>query len=298
MTITAKVIAHSRPVWATDDSFDLFTMQLKYPRFIHSEFMTHRMFSRNASSSRAIPAHVQLARIKEDPVVPTYWGSKKKGMQAGKELEGQRLDSAKYTWLHTMELAHAGATTLDFLGLHKQIANRICEPWAHISVVVTATEWRNFFALRRHAAAQPEIRALADKMWEAQRASIPDIKAPAAPTDSPFDAHSGWHVPYVAKPSCGLHDQLQQAKVSTARCARVSYNRHDGTPATDEEDFELHDHLLKMGHMSPFEHSATPMPRGTLGEPNWPVGATHKDKEGEYWSGNFRGWIQYRQLLQ
>lgn len=180
--ITAKVIEHS----SSQDGVDLITLQLRYPRFIHSEFMTHRVFSRNASSSRAIPVAKMLAQVRNDPAMPIHWGANQAGMQAHAELQGIGRSRAAARWKLAAEAAANHAEVLNELGLHKQVANRILEPFQLISVIVTATEWANFFELRNHPDAQPEIRQLAVVMLEAISQST---AVPAKPT--PRSASTG-----------------------------------------------------------------------------------------------------------
>lgn len=294
MSITAKVVAYS----VDHRGASLITMQLKYPRFIHSEFMTHRVFSRNASSSRAIPVKRQLELITVDPAMPIHWGSNKPGMQAGDELDASTLNRVMDEWHDARSECLASARAMMEAGLHKQVANRILEPWQHISVVVTATEWDNFFLLRDHWAAQPEIRELARRMREA----ILDAKANIITRDDPIP----YHLPYITRNDLELWatDELSTEdliKCSVARCARVSYLNHDGTDPDLQKDIDLHDKLRDMQHMSPFEHVGMPMlfkevsSRFTRAE--WEKGMTHVDRDGTCWSGNFRHWVQYRQML-
>ena len=278
MTIEAKVIADANnPV----TNSRILTLQLKYPRFIHSEFMTHRMFSRNASSSRAIPFTTQIKSINADPAMPVYWGSNQPGMQAGEEIED--IDDALGVWDQACWDACKRAEDLHELGIHKQIVNRITEPWQHISVVVTSTEWDNFFSLRLHPDAQPEIQELARCMKEA----IDDSR--------PYQATADYvHIPYWGDGKGNTEDTLIRDKIaqSVARCARVSYKNHDNTDTTPEKDKELHDKLMESRHMSPFEHVAMP-----ITDPRQP-GITHQDIAGNLWSNNFRGWIQYRSVVE
>ncbi len=291
MTINATIVAHSRPSWAHTrgdaglEEHDICTLQLRYPRFIHSEFMTHRMFSRNASSSRAIPVERQMAHIELDPAIPTRWGGKAKGMQDDGVLGPLASYRAQQAWLGGMHGAVAATAALGQWGVHKQVANRVLEPWSHISVVVTATEWANFFKLRLNSPEWPEIQELATKMRDAMEASYPEILEPGV-----------WHMPYV------MNDEL---RTSVAGCARVSYLNHDSTTRTVKRDIRLYDKLLELGHMSPFEHQATPMQdfRG-YSDGNYArmrrlinPGVTHVDQGGDPWSGNFKGWIQYRQTV-
>lgn len=258
MTITAKVIAHS----AHEGCPDLITLELKYPRFIHSEFMTHRVFSRNASSSRAIPVKRMIQDVMDDPAMPIEWGSNKPGMQAGVEVSTEPLWRSKREWLRARDNAVNHATMMCEFGLHKQIVNRILEPFQHISVVCTATDWDNFFALRDHPAAQPEIRELARVM----RAAIEGSVAVQLGADE-------WHTPYLTHG----YGVFSDTPYSAARCARVSYLNHDGSKADYDKDLELANLLRKERHASPFEHQARPTP-----------GERH---------ANFNGWKSYRSEL-
>lgn len=274
MTIEATMIADS----ISAEGVRLSTLQLRYPRFIHAELMTHRVFSRNASSSRAIPVERMIEDLRRDPAMPVFWGSNKPGMQAGDELTGVPLSAARRSWLNAMSAAIGYAKNMMDEGLHKQIANRILEPWAHINVVVTATDWENFFALRRHKDAQPEIKALADEIYLAMKISTPLLTQPGQ-----------WHLPYVDDREL-LSLELSK-KVSVARCARVSYLTHDGRKTTVEEDLALYDRLLGAQplHASPAEHQATPDRQlDIMGKPTW--------QNPNEW-GNFRGWRQYRKML-
>lgn len=243
MTITAKIIADS----VNPAGSRLTTMQLRYPRFIHSEFMTHRVFSRNASSSRAIPVSKLIEDVENDPAVPLRWGRNQPGMQAHEELSNLEQLSARLHWDSALREAVYHAKRLASLGAHKQVVNRILEPFAHISVVVTSTEWNNFFALRDHPDAQPEMQELARAMRKALSESVPRrLKA------------GYWHLPYIA-PNCGFGaSEMQLVKISAARCARVSYLKHDGTPPSAEEELALFDRLAGHNppHASPLEHQA------------------------------------------
>lgn len=283
MTITAKVIADS-----IANDIRLTTLELEYPRFIHSEFMTHRMFSINASSSRAIPVNKMIEKVRNDPAMPIHWGRNQKGMQADEELNIFDKEQAIQDWRYGALRAVDVAIRISELEIHKQIVNRLTEPFQHIKVIVTATEWDNFFNLRLHKDAQPEMQQLAIRMQEAMNYSCPkDLK------------HGEWHLPYVDFPgSRGKELVLEKAiKCSVARCARVSNLNHDNSTPDISKDIALADKLLQAGHMSPFEHQATPMKRYAWFDENWVDGTTHMTRDGVFWSGNFRGWIMYRKLL-
>jgi len=306
--IRARVVAHS-----IANGIPLITYELRYPRFIHSEVMTHRVFSRNASSSRAIPVNKMIEQVRNDPAIPIHWGKNRPGMQAREEHELGNTVIRPY-WLEAAEEATRIAFHLNQMKVHKQVVNRLLEPFQFINVVLTGTEWDNYFQLRDHEAAQPEIQELARCMKQAMERS------------TPYNLQEGeWHLPYVdiqGSPSGAYyvnHDghemELDDAiKCSVARCARVSYMKHDNTNPSIEDDIDLYNALvtrpytMKNGmhlpegdpiHASPAEHICSPMTevKQTMCPSPWPKGATHLDKAGNYWSGNMRGWIQYRQLL-
>lgn len=255
----------------------LTTCILTYPKFIHSEFMTHRAFSRNAASSRAIPTPKLLDMIESDPSLPEFWGSNQKGMQAATELDGDSLEYCKRKWNEMKKVCISGAYSLNNAGLHKQIANRCIEPWMPITVICTGNEraYQNFFALRAHEAAQPEFQVLAYRLLNEYIQSNPDM------LDS-----QGWHIPFSGvenrySDNQGLEwDQLNikdRIKIATARCARISYLTFDGVYSI-ESDLRLHDQLRDSGHWSPFEHCAQSETRGVA------------SNFGPYW-------IQYRKLF-
>lgn len=251
----------------------LTTWELTYPRFVHAELMTHRMFSRNSASSRAIPSAKLIQRVVDDPAMPVYWGANQKGMQAAAELEGEPLLECQRVWLEARDAAVGYARRLMDLGLHKQIANRVVEPWMFITVLVTATEFDNWFRLRDHAAAQPEIAWVARDMRKKY-------------LDGPMPQRLGvgeWHLPLIFDEDLveargrtpGDRDQTDVLiKVSVGRTARVSYLTHDGRRDLDE-DLRLYEQLRTSGHWSPFEHAAMAL-----------------DEKRRV--GNFIGWHQHR----
>lgn len=278
--ITAKIIEDS----ISNENKRITTLQLMYPRFIHAELMTHRVFSRNASSSRAIPVKKMLEMVRNEPAMPIHWGKNQPGMQANEQLSSKELDLAKAMWLVAARNAADMAEEMAHLGLHKQVANRILEPFQHIHVVLTATEFDNWFELRAHPDAQPEIQDLAIQMRAVMEVSIPYLLQP-----------DEWHLPYITDQEYeDIQDWVTLCKVSAARCCRVSYLKHDGTPSTIEEDLALCDRLIgsRPLHASPFEHQATPddMTKGNQIKPaHWKQQQFH---------GNLVGWIQHRKLIE
>lgn len=273
MTISAKIILDS----IAPSGRRLTTFELTYWRMVHAELMTHRVFSRNAASSRAIPIDKMIERILEDTAGPVWWGKNQKGMQAAEELliGSPEREAAHAAWLDARDSAIKHARELQALGLHKQIANRVIEPFMHITVIVSATTYTNWFALRDHEMAMPEIAELARKMKVAFDASEPH----------PCKADE-WHLPYVAKND--YHELvtagfslLDLVKISVGRCARVSYLTQDGR-RDPKEDIALHDRLKAQhpGHWSPFEHAAFARVWDSVE------------------SGNFRGWTQYRKMFE
>jgi len=252
----------------------------------NSEVMTHRMFSRNSASSRAIPIDKTIKMAQDNPAMPIYWGKNQKGMAASEQVED--IEKAKEAWLAGRDNAVATALLMKANGIHKQITNRVLEPWLWHTVICTATEWSNFFALRDHKDAQPEIAYLARLMKEAQNKSVPverDVHLPyIRPEDTTdFEALENYQIIgdkhfYEKRPALEF-----LAGISSARCARVSYLTHDGI-RNIKADCELFQRLLSgsgHGHWSPMEHPAFAIDE-----------MTEMD-----WSGNFRGWLQYRKTF-
>lgn len=275
MGTEVKIIADS----ISNEGTRITTFQLKFHRFILPEFNTHRQFSRNFSSSRAIPVSKIIEQVVCDPATPVHWGKNQAGMQANEELSGNGLDEARKCWLKASEAAVKAARAMADVGVHKQVVNRLLEPFQWVSGVVTATELDNFFELRAHNDAQPEIQALAYLMKQKMEDSIP----------RPLK-QGEWHLPYVQPYEfADYRDDIELLKkVSAARCCRVSYLKHDGTNANIEEDLALCDRLVgsRPLHASPFEHQATPDYK-QYGE--WTASDLH---------GNFNGWIQYRKEIE
>lgn len=261
--ISAKVICDSVSL----SGIRLTTLEYSAPRFILAEFNTHRVFSRNAGSSRAIPTTRIIERVVETPVIP-MWTRNKPGMQGVDDVTAEEAAEWTAIWLEARDDAVRHAKRLADAKAHKQSVNRILEPYMYYKGVVTSTEWDNWFALRDHEAAQPEIEVLAKAFRESMNASTPQLLQ-----------QGEWHLPYIFgdEKSSLISDQL---KVSTARCARVSYRTFDDNKVSAyNKDVELYQELTDSGHWSPHEHQATPI-------------------DEHDWSGNFRGWCQHRQKLQ
>jgi thymidylate synthase ThyX len=245
------------------DGVRLITFVVTFPRFILAEVNTHRMLSRNSASSRAIPVEKRIAAVKVDPFVPSAFGANQKGMQAGELLEDQ--EAARAVWLNEAARAVCGAGALAQLGVHKQLANRLLEPFSWHTAVISATDWANFFALRCHPDAQPEFQTIAGMMREAFIASRPELLR-----------RGEWHLPFTTEAERREHS-FDWRKISAGRCCRVSYLTHDGK-RDPFADLNLAERLIAATpkHASPFEHQATPM--------------TPADVQ----RGNFRGWRQFR----
>ena len=295
--ISAKVVKDS-----IANGIRISTLQLHYPRFIHAEFMTHRLFSRNASSSRAIPISSVIEQVSQSPATPEHWGKNQSGMQAKEELALPERARSQQEWMLALDSAVQHAKHLQNFGCHKQIVNRILEPFQHINVVMTTTELENFFWLRDHQDAQPEIKILAECMKTALNSSIPQELQ-----------YGEWHLPFIDTyrdqfgdilwylDSEGNNLSIEEAKmISASACAQVSYRKND---LSLEKAEMIWDKLIfsEPCHASPVEHQATPMLYTTAdkfdGPEAWQPGTTHMTTNGELWSGNFRGWVQHRKLL-
>jgi thymidylate synthase ThyX len=263
--ISAKVLADS----INQAGNRVTTMEIVMHRFVLAEFNTHRMFSRNSASSRAIPIEKRIKAVQDDPAIPIHWGKNQKGMQAEVELDESQQAQAEDAWRMAANEAIGWAQRMADIGIHKQIANRLLEPFLWHTAVVTATEWDNFFAQRCSPLAQPEIRVLAEAMVEALNASEPELIEHWR-TDC-------YHLPYISEEEKTIHSVEILQQISVARCARVSYLTQDGNRDI-EADLALYNRLstARPPHASPFEHVCRPL------------------KAGDEQRGNLIGWVQLR----
>lgn len=278
--ITATVVKDS----LTRAGSRITTLSLVYPRFIHAEAKTHRALSldspqyestedvsfmnqrelsRNAMSSRAVPVAKMIEQVRTDPAMPVHWGANQPGMQAAGEIED--IELAKSIWTRAAWSAANIAEEMNALGLHKQVVNRILEPFQWMRTIVTATDWDNFYSLRCHDAAEPNMRALAECMQHAMKLSTPVVRDTHMPY---FEETEFMHVKNV----------MEAALISSARCARVSYLNHDGSNPQPHKDLALAESLRDSKHASPFEHVA------------FAAGADTRSR-------NLTGWTQFREIL-
>ena len=182
--IQAKIICDS----ISPEGTRLTTFEVEFHRFVLAELNTHRVFSRNYQSSRAVPIESMIKQVSEDPAMPIYWGKNQRGMQAAEELTGDELLATQNLWKEAAKEAANFASAMNACGGHKQIVNRVLEPFIWTKGVITATDeaMKGFFALRCHPMAQPEIRALADMMCSRYEGNIPTKLE-----------YGEWHLPYM-----------------------------------------------------------------------------------------------------
>lgn len=314
--ISAKIVLDS----ISPDGIRLSTVQMRYPRFIHAELMTHRAFSRNARSSRAVPVAKMIQEVVDDPAVPLFWGKNQPGMQASEECnEPIYLNDEFYgpdvfeqftreeAWLEARDQAVKIARGYATASYHKQVVNRLLEPFMHIDVLVTSTDWANFLALRAHQDAEPHIEVLAQETKKALEASTPTLIHPGTwhlPYIVPDDWEAGWVRLGHETHGTGQVTDLMK-KISAARCARISYTPFDGNGSIEKE-LQRYDQLItnQPVHASPVEHQATPDTKGHYDV----IRVIDGDKEelvdsGESWDhpklhGNLYGWIQFRKTIK
>lgn len=300
MGFGALVHADSR----SPDGVRLTTMEVTFPRNILAEVNTHRMLSKSSASSRAIPVEKMLKRVALDPYVPPSWGKNQKGMQAEVEVSEYEAARAREEWFMTSREVIQRVDALMQIGIHKQITNRLLEPFLWHTCILTGTEWSNFFHLRNNPQASPDFQTIAAMMQKLYEESEP-VQV----------GYESWHLPLI-------HDEdvravavldgdskavaaggdwperryAQLTKISVARCARVSYLTHDGKRDL-QADIDLHDRLLTSGHMSPFEHVARPATEDDDVFMMCKANEYNRSGPSQWWSGNFRGWVQYRKTI-
>lgn len=276
------------------DAPRLLTFELQYPRIVHAELMTHRVFSRNASSSRAIPVKRMLDMLMANPAMPAEWRMNEPGMQGYTVAPPEIAAEAERLTLMGRDFMADIACQMEALGLHKQHVNRETERWQYIKVVLTSSQWKNWFGLRNHPAADPTIQKLARLMWEEFNNSY------TTPTQLLQDGE--WHLPYITDEDSDRAFEFLQTmaepviehieilrRMSAARCARVSYNNFKGEVPKVSSDLALYDKLVvsQPVHASPTEHQASP--DLYLGKrTGWSRPALH---------GNLTGWLQFRKTI-
>lgn len=314
----------------------LTTFVVTFPRIVLAELNTHRMFSRNSASSRAIPFKRMLEIVETEPFIPIKWMKEHRGMQGNKYFDGSNMigylpedgkpdvEWLEMNWLKARDSAVEQAKILSLVGLTKQVCNRLLEPFLYHTAIITSSEWENFFALRAHPDAEIHIADLAQKMLDVYNESEPK-QLQAGEWHIPFGDNIGVNKPIFKRevnPESILEwipmqevdgdwvknwRELEKVKIATARCARVSYLNFEGKDDY-AADIKLHDQLLSSGHMSPMEHCARAMTdkeyyssvRGRVDiidlSPDPSKLAIDINDIG--WSGNFRGFVQYRKTLQ
>lgn len=263
------------------------TLHARYPRIIHGEVMTHRVFSRNARSSRAVPVNTMLEEVRNTPFVPWHWGKNQRGMQAGESFTPLEVEEMRYEWLGARNDAVVRADNLRERGLHKQIPNRLLEPFSWIDTLITSTSWANFLRLRDHSAAEPHFQDLAGLFKQAlMNLEWQDLEP--GEWHLPYITADDWAEAYAYLGAGGRRATEPEAvellkKISAARCARISYKPFDGD-GSFERELQRFDHLLtdEPPHASPVEHQATP----------------HEDWFSLQLAGNLGpGWIQFRKTI-
>ena len=271
----------------------IYTVRMRYPRPIHGEIMTHRVFGRNARSSRAVPVRTMLNEVIRIPYVPWHWLKNKPGMQGTDSLTPQEQDLAEDIWLESRDAAVEAVKKLfdpTGLNIHKQNPNRLLEPYSWIDTLITSTDWDNFLWLRQHHAAEPHLQDLAELVAKAlDECSINHLE------------EDEWHMPYISPEDWDAIDEhhakteilssrrrIQEdlLKLSAARCARISYKPFNGD-STIEAELNRYNLLVtdERVHASPLEHQARP---DLFIGGAWSQAHLH---------GNLTGYIQHRKLI-
>lgn len=267
----------------------LITLQITFPRFILAEVNTHRQLSRNSASSRAIPPEKMIERAQNEPFVPETFNRRVKGMGVGEALVNSDQEKARRAWLNARDHAVANALVLLDLDCDKSRINRLLEPFLWHTALITATEWSNFFALRDHPDAQPELQIIARMMRTVMDESDPERLA-----------YGDWHLPYVSDdervdiddevgrdPEYKIGIEERWAHVSAGRCFTVSYDRLDEIMSEDPDtSYGRSKGGAARGHWSPLEHPAVAT-KPFFGE---------RADSIEDWHGNFRGWRSLRKF--
>ncbi len=280
--ITATVAADS----INPQGCRLTTFVVRFPRIILAEVNTHRVFSRNSASSRAIPFETMLKMVRTDPFIPIRFQKDHKGMQGVEYFEGAEHEQCVTDWLKARDAAVQAATSF-VLPVTKQLRNRLLEPFMWHTAIISATDYENWFALRAHKDAEIHIEALAYRMLEAYNVSTPKSLAVGE-----------WHIPFgenmdeerilaATKEQFGEYTpewtkafvEDNKRRIAIARCARVSFQNYEGKDDY-AADIKLCDRLFGATpkHLSPTEHVAR--------------AENHRE-----FVGNFCGFTQFRKTV-
>lgn len=309
------------------------TFLLTFPRFILPELNTHRMFSRNSASSRAIPFEKMVKMVEEDPFIPIAWQKDHKGMQGTEYFNEEESKSKIKEWLIARDNAVTQAKKLHSKGVTKQLCNRLLEPFLWHTVLLTATEFENFFKLRcpqyvinwypkdRPEALEPtqatfkskeqamlytgECSNWTENDWRMSNIAQAEIHMQAL-AEAMWDAYNKstpvflrenqWHIPYRENIDKDNIDDV--IKIATARCARLSYMTFDNE-IDYEKDIKLHDKLIENGHLSPLEHICQCLTEEEYQASTKTIGFYNGRiilEEG--WCGNLRGFKSYRYIIE
>lgn len=293
MAVNVKLLQHSY----SPDGISMYSFEVEIPRIILAEWNTHGMLNTNAQSSRAVPTKKLIEEVRRNPYIPSYWGKNQKGMQAYEECNELIKGNSRENFWNTCVVTNClFAESFEEAGYHKQIVNRVIEPYSHTKLVISGTEWNNFFNLRIHKDAEPNIRKMAIKIYEAMRGS------------TGMRLYNGeWHLPYISRyrqegymrylfdhQEVSLEEAL---RISLACVAQVSYRSLNTHPnAIDRIYNSLFPSNGEPIHGSPAQHLATPFKEAQC-KGDWQEGETHRDRDGYSWSAQLRGWCQYRKLI-
>ena len=274
----------------------LTSLVLTYPRIIHAEMLTHRMFSRNASSSRAVPVDKMIKAVRENTFCPFEFQKSHKGMQGSEYFTGADRQECINLWLESAELALQQAEKMKAKGISKQIINRILEPYQYYTVLITGSKegWQNFFNLRCpsykligldeenvksrkewlekiqfSSALHPSMYPKTDVEWlqinkGQAEIHIMDLAGKiydAVNESTPKQLQAGeWHIPMISDLESLKLSTDDQIKLSVGRAANTSYTVvGDGKELTLEHAIKIHDKCVELVHSSVFEHCARAM---------------------------------------
>jgi thymidylate synthase ThyX len=220
--IDVKILAATRPMGF--GKYGLVSIEYVVPLYIHTEILTHRRFSRNASSARAMST-TRYAGL--GYYMPPQFYQSQKGMEASAQpIKHQWL--ARMVWSAAIQGTELAARVLERLKVAKEQRNRLIAPAKMVKGIITGTEsaWQSFFHLRNNKNADTAMQVFAREAYHA-----------IINTRWSYDTI---HAPYDIDPL-----------VNAARAALVSYAKIESI-----DDYKLANRLLKDGHMSPFEHYA------------------------------------------
>lgn len=306
--IQSKIIKDTLNAYSDDR---IVTFELVLPKYLVAEVNKHTVLHNSCQSSRAVPVAKMIQSVEENPFIPYYWQKPHKGMQGYEYYTNEnKISQLREEWLNARDNAVITAKKLQN-EVSKQTINRLLEPFMYVKMVLTGTEFGNFFNQRcpiflnnkgNKVKSRTGLGFGVDFTSTKGQADIHlQILAEMMHNEMYYNSNpveSFEHIPYDIGKEYPLEARLHY---SASQCARISF-----TTITDDKQFSLERNLqlaqglIVEGHAEPFSHQAIGMNDNTYNKFSRTFLKDLTDDEPviEYgWCRKMRGWVSHRHLL-